>query len=124
MAFWSSDAAVIDIGVKIFVLAAIYQVFDAATHIYNGSLRGAGDTLWLAAVSAFGAIVVLGVGSLCITRLFPGLGTLGPWIGATLSIITVGLANRWRFKSNRWMQIDLFKGQGAGVPISDEATVE
>lgn len=124
MAFWSSDDTVIAIGIRIFVLAAIYQVFDAATLIYNGSLRGAGDTLWLAIVSAFGAIVVLGVGSLCIIKLFPGLGALGPWIGATLSIITVGLANRWRFKSNRWMRIDLFKRQGAGVPISDEAAVE
>jgi len=124
MAFWSSDDAVIAIGIRIFVLAAIYQVFDAATLIYNGSLRGAGDTLWLAAVSAFGAIVVLGAGSLCIIKLFPGLGALGPWTGATISIITVGLANRWRFKSNRWMRIDLFKNQGAGVPISDEAAVE
>jgi MATE family multidrug resistance protein len=124
MAFWSSDDAVISIGIRIFVLAAIYQVFDAATLIYNGSLRGAGDTVWLAIVSAFGAIVVLGVGSLCIVKLFPGLGALGPWIGATLSIITVGLANRWRFKSNRWMRIDLFKRHGAGVPISNGATVE
>jgi len=124
MAFWSADDTVIAIGIRIFVLAAIYQVFDAATLIYNGSLRGAGDTLWLAAVSAFGAIVVLGAGSLLIVKLFPGLGALGPWIGATISIITVGLANRWRFKSNRWMRIDLFKRQGAGVPISDEAMVE
>jgi len=124
MAFWSSDDTVIAIGIRIFVLAAIYQVFDAATLIYNGSLRGAGDTLWLAAVSAFGAIVVLGAGSLFIVKLFPGLGALGPWTGATISIITVGLANRWRFKSNRWMRIDLFNRQGAGVPISDEAAVE
>ena len=124
MAFWSSDDAVIGIGIRIFVLAAIYQVFDAATLIYNGSLRGAGDTVWLAIVSAFGAIVVLGVGSLCIVKLFPGLGALGPWIGATLSIITVGLANRWRFKSNRWMRIDLFKRHGVSVPISNGATVE
>jgi MATE family multidrug resistance protein len=124
MAFWSSDDTVIAIGIRIFVLAAIYQVFDAATLIYNGSLRGAGDTLWLAAVSAFGAIFVLGAGSLCIVKLFPELGALGPWTGATISIITVGLANRWRFKSNRWMRIDLFKRQGAGVPISDEAAVE
>ena len=124
MAFWSSDDTVIAIGIRIFVLAAIYQVFDAATLIYNGSLRGAGDTLWLAAVSAFGAIVVLGAGSLFFVKLFPGLGALGPWTGATISIITVGLANRWRFKSNRWMRIDLFKSQGAGVPISDEAAVE
>ncbi len=124
MAFWSSDDTVIGIGVRIFILAAIYQVFDAATLIYNGSLRGAGDTVWLAIVSAFGAIVVLGVGSLCIVKLFPGLGALGPWIGATLSIITVGLANRWRFKSNRWMRIDLFKRHGVSVPISNGATVE
>jgi Na+-driven multidrug efflux pump len=124
MAFWSSDDAVISIGIKILVLAAIYQVFDAATHIYNGSLRGAGDTVWLAAVSAFGAIIVLGIGSLCFIKLFPGLGALGPWSAATLSIITVGLANRWRFKSNRWMRIDLFKRRGAGVPISGGATVE
>jgi len=124
MAFWSSDDTVIAIGIRIFVLAAIYQVFDAATLIYNGSLRGAGDTLWLAIVSAFGAIVVLGVGSLCIIKLFPGLGALGPWTGATISIITVGLANRWRFKSNRWMRIDLFKRHGAEMPIGDGAAIE
>lgn len=119
MAFWSSDDKVISIGVKIIVLAAIYQVFDAATLTYNGSLRGAGDTLWLAAVSAFGVIVVLGLGSLVIIKLFPGLGVLGPWTGATLSVITMGLANRWRFQSNRWMRIDLFKRHGAEMPISD-----
>jgi len=124
MAFWSSDDTVINIGIRVLVLAAIYQVFDAATLIYNGSLRGAGDTFWLATVSAFGVIVVLGVGGLFIIKLFPGLGALGPWTGATLSVITVGLANRWRFKSNRWMRIDLFKRHGAEMPIGDGAAVE
>ncbi|TKJ33994.1 MAG: hypothetical protein CEE38_19315 [Planctomycetes bacterium B3_Pla] len=124
MAFWSSDDVVIGIGVRIIVLAAIYQVFDAATLIYNGSLRGAGDTLWLAAVSAFGAIVVLGIGSMCLIKLLPGLEELAPWIGATVSIITVGLANRWRFKSNRWMRIDLFKRGAAEVPIRDGAVIQ
>jgi len=124
MEFWSSDAKVISIGVKILILAAIYQVFDAATLTYNGSLRGAGDTLWLAGVSSFGVIVVLGGGSLIIIKLFPELGSLGPWTGAMLSIITIGLANRWRFKSNRWMRIDLFERYGTEMPISDGATVE
>jgi MATE family multidrug resistance protein len=124
MAFWSTDDKVISIGVKILILAAIYQVFDAATLTYNGSLRGAGDTLWLAAVSAFGVIVVLGAGSLIIIKLFPGLGALGPWTGAMLSIITIGLANRWRFMSNRWMRIDLFERYGAEMPISDGAAIE
>jgi MATE family multidrug resistance protein len=124
MAFWSSDDVVISIGVKIIFLAAIYQVFDALTLVYNGSLRGAGDTLWLAAVSAFGAIVVLGIGSMCLIKLFPHLGPLAPWIAATLSIVTVGVANRWRFKTNRWMRIDLFKRPGAEVPIRDGAAVQ
>ena len=124
MAFWSSDDAVVSIGAQMIVLAAIYQVFDAATLVYNGSLRGAGDTLWLAFVSAFGAIVVLGIGGMCLIKLFPRLGALAPWGAATLSIITVGLANRWRFKTNRWMRIDLFKRYGVEVPIRDGAVVE
>jgi len=124
MAFWSSDEVVVGIGVKIIILAAIYQVFDAATLVYNGSLRGAGDTVWLAAVSAFGAIVVLGIGGYCLIKLFPQLGALAPWSSATISVITVGLANRWRFKTNRWMRIDLFKRYGVEVPIRDGAVIE
>ncbi|MHC4704738.1 MAG: MATE family efflux transporter, partial [Planctomycetota bacterium] len=124
MTFWSSDDVVVSIGIKIIVLAAIYQVFDAATLVYNGALRGAGDTLWLAMVSAFGALVVLGIGSMCLIRLFPQLGALAPWTAATLSIITVGLANRWRFKSNRWMRIDLFKRRAVDMPIRDGAAIQ
>ena len=122
--YWSEDEAVTSIGINMIIFAAIYQVFDAATLVYNGSLRGAGDTLWLAAVSAFGAIVVLGIGSVCLIRLFPQLGALAPWIAATLSIITVGVANRWRFKSNRWMRIDLFKRAEAETPIRDGAMIQ
>jgi MATE family multidrug resistance protein len=125
MVFWApDDNKVIEIGVNILIFAAIYQVFHAARTIYSGSLRGAGDTVWLAIVSALGAVVVLGLGGLLIVWLFPSIGAVGPWIAATLSIITVGLANRWRFKSNRWMQIDLFKRRAVGVPVEIGAVVE
>ena len=124
MAFWSSDDKVIEAGVEILIFAAIFQVFDAATIIYSGSLRGAGDTVWLAIVSALGAGVILGLGGVLIVEFLPSLGSVGPWIAATLSIITVGLANRWRFKSNRWMRIDLFKRRALGVPVEIEAVVE
>ncbi len=116
MAFWSSDAKVKEIGVNILICAAIYQVFHAARIIYSGSLRGAGDTVWLAIISAVAAVVILGIGGVLIVKLFPSLGSLGPWIAATFSIIVAGLANRWRFKSNRWMNIDLFKRRAVGVP--------
>ncbi len=124
MGVWSSDDKVIGIGVDILICAAIYQVFHAARTIYSGSLRGAGDTLWLAIASALGAVVVLGLGGVLIVEFLPGLGSLGPWIAATLSIIAVGLANRWRFKSNSWMEIDLFKSRRVGVPVENGAVVE
>ena len=124
MAFWSSDHRVTEIGVNILICAAIYQVFYAARTIYSGSLRGAGDTVWLAVVSAVGAVVILGLGGFFTLQLFPRLGSMGPWIAATFSIIMVGLANRWRFKSNRWMRIDLFKRRPVGVPVEVEAVVE
>jgi len=116
MAFWSSDVKVKEIGVNILICAAIYQVFYAARIIYGGSLRGAGDTVWLAIISVVAAVVVLGLGGVLIVKLFPSLGSLGPWIAATFSIIVAGLANRWRFKSNRWMNIELFKRRAVGIP--------
>jgi len=124
MRFWSTDPHVIKAGIDILICAAIYQAFHAARTIYSGSLRGAGDTVWLAVISAVGAVLILGLGGAIVAWLFPGLEALGPWIAATVSIISVGLANRWRFKSNRWMRIDLFKRRGAGVPFRDGAGVQ
>jgi len=117
MAFWSSDDKVIEAGADILICAAIYQVFHAARIIYGGSLRGAGDTVWLAVVSAAGAALILGLGGWLVVKLVPSLEYMGPWIAAAVSIAAVGLANRWRFKSNRWMQIDLFKRRPLGMPV-------
>jgi len=120
MRLWSSDEKVIQIGAEILIMAAIYQVFFASRTVYSGALRGAGDTLWLAGASAFGAIIVLGLGGFVIINLFAGLGALGPWIAATLSIIAMGLANRIRFKSNKWRQINLFKPVAAEIEVSEQ----
>ncbi len=122
--FWSSDPEVIEIGAHILICAAIYQAFYAARTIYGGSLRGAGDTIWLAVTSAVGAAVILWLGGAIIARLWPSLGALGPWMAATLSIVLVGLANRWRFKSRQWMNIDLFKHRPVALPMRDGAPIE
>ena len=120
MAFWATESTepkVIEAGVNILICAAAYQVFHAARIIYGGSLRGAGDTVWLAVVSAVGAALILGLGGWLVVRLVPSLEYMGPWIAAAVSIAAVGLANRWRFKSNRWMKIDLFKRRPLGMPV-------
>ena len=129
MEVWACDDKiienrVIEIGAKILILAAVYQVFHAARIVYSGALRGAGDTMWLAIVSALGAVIILGLGGWFAVSFFPELGAVGPWIAATLSVVTVGLANFWRFKTNKWMQIDLFKRHPVAVPVENEAAVE
>jgi MATE family multidrug resistance protein len=124
MQFWSTDDKVIKIGRDIFIFAAVFQVFDAATIIYNGALRGAGDTLWLAGISAFSAILIMGLGGYLMVKYFINLGVMGPWLAATAGIMFVGIANRLRFKSNRWMRIDLFERRPVGIPMEIEGTVE
>jgi len=109
MVFWSRDPEVIEIGTRMLICAAIYQMFYAARIIYGGALRGAGDTRWLAFISGVGALGILGAGGLLVAWLVPSLGALGPWIAAALSIVTVGLANRRRFLGKRWTRIDLFQ---------------
>ncbi len=124
MVFWSQDPKVIRIGSKILVCAALYQVFHAARIIYGGALQGAGDTIWLALVSGIGAIGVLGIGGTLVVWLLPELGTVGPWVMATLSIVVVGLANRWRFQSRQWMKIDLFKHRPQPMPLPVEPSAD
>jgi MATE family multidrug resistance protein len=120
MRLWTSDDKVIQTGAGVLVLAAVYQLFYASRTVYSGALRGAGDTLWLAFASGFGAVIVLGLGGFVIVKLAPGIGSLGPWIAATLSIIAVGLANRIRFKSDKWKQIDLFKRKLVEVEVESQ----
>jgi Na+-driven multidrug efflux pump len=53
----------------------------------------------------------------------PQLGAVGPWIADTISAVLMGLAMLWRFKSNGWMKIDLFKRRAA-VPIEIEPVID
>ena len=124
MRFWSDEPEVIKKGANILICSGCYQVFHAVRIVYGGALRGAGDTLWVAVASAIGAAVVLGLGGWLVVTLIPSWGYMGPWIAAAASITAVSVANRRRFKSNRWMKIDLFKRRVPVVPVQDEGTVE
>jgi len=129
MTAWASDdkaveQKVIRIGSQLLILAAVYQVFHAARIIYSGVLRGAGDTVWLAVVSAFAAVGILGLGGVGFVAFLPELGALGPWTAATLSVMVVGVANWLRFRSNKWKRIELFKRHPGPAALEDETAVE
>ena len=124
MHFWSPDPDVIRIGTKILVCAAIFQLFDAILIIYGDALRGAGDTFFLAIMEITAAAVFLGLGGLFMVKCFPQLGALGPWIAAVVKIVFGAVANTWRFKTNKWMNIDIFKHRPVGVAPQIEATID
>jgi len=93
---------VIDLGARIMIFAAIFQAFDGLGIVYIGALRGAGDTFWpgmITVVLSWSLIVGFGV---WIIRAYPNLGSIGPWLGATIYIIVLGGAMAWRFERGPW----------------------
>jgi MATE family multidrug resistance protein len=100
-------AAIVVIGGKLMICAAVFQTMDAIGIIYTGALRGAGDTVWPGVVTMLMAWLVLVAGGWLMLRLFPGLESVGPWIAAAAYVIFYGFAMWWRFESGRWRSISL-----------------
>ncbi|MBL4810706.1 MAG: MATE family efflux transporter [Phycisphaerales bacterium] len=100
-------ARLIEIGVKIMIAAAVFQVFDAVAITLTGALRGAGDTVWPGVVTIILSWVCIpGVGWLLIV-VMPEWGSIGPWIGASLYIIGLGIALGFRFWGGKWKTMTL-----------------
>jgi len=53
--FFEPSADVVVLGHALLILAALFQAFDAINIVTMGSLRGAGDTRWMAFVGVMGA---------------------------------------------------------------------
>ncbi|MCC5822141.1 MAG: MATE family efflux transporter [Phycisphaerales bacterium] len=89
--------------------AAVFQVFDALAIITSAALRGAGDTVWpgiVTVVLSWTLIVGVGYGLIVVA---PGLGAIGPWIGASLYISVLGVVLVWRFVGGRWKTLSLVR---------------
>ncbi len=107
MGIFTADPAVLRIGGTLLVYAACYQVFDAMYCVYNGALRGAGDT----------TIPAIAMGSLCwlllvlagrfVATEHPEWGIHGPWSVATTYGVSIGLFLMIRFSRGKWRSIHL-----------------
>ncbi|MGJ8637392.1 MAG: MATE family efflux transporter [Phycisphaerales bacterium] len=97
----------IDIGAKVMIAAAVFQVFDAMAITTSAALRGAGDTVWPGvATIVLSWVCIIGVGFGLVTYV-PSLGSIGPWIGASLFIICLGIALSFRFLGGKWKTMTL-----------------
>ena len=115
LGLFTRDPEVLRVGELLLTFAAAYQVFDAMYIIYNGALRGAGDTFVPAVVTGTLCWGFTVVGAYAVARQFPQLGVVGPWSLAMTYGAILGAYLLWRFRRGRWKQIRL------GQPAPDEA---
>jgi MATE family multidrug resistance protein len=106
---------VLTVGMQLMILAALFQTFDGLGIAVLGALRGAGDTLVPGIVTmCLTWTCIIGVGY-AIMRWRPELGALGPWIGAGVYIIVLGIFLVTRFMGGKWKSIDLLKHSAASA---------
>lgn len=102
-------AKLIAIGSSVMIAAAVFQLFDALAITTSAALRGAGDTVFpgvTTIVLSWTCIIGVGYGLVVFA---PSLGSLGPWIGASLYIIMLGIVLGIRFAQGKWKTLSLVK---------------
>jgi multidrug resistance protein, MATE family len=104
---FTTDPQVLATGATLLIFAAFYQLFDAIYIIYNGALRGAGDTLVPAVVTSGLCWTMTVFLAHAIATHWPQLGPVGPWISASGYGMILGTFIVTRFLSGRWKQIHL-----------------
>src|SRR5207237_4229539 len=82
---------VLRIGTTMLIFAAIYQLFDSMFIIYNGALRGAGDTFIPSIVTGLAVWTIMLCCGYVMARFFPQLGVAGPWTLAAIYGAVLGV---------------------------------
>jgi len=104
--FFTDDVAVIATGTVPLRVAALAMPGLAASIVFSGGLRGAGDTRWpLVITTACFWVIRVPVGWLLINVL--GLGLLGAWVTIGIDLTIRGALFWWRFRAGRWKFIRL-----------------
>ncbi|MCB0128146.1 MAG: MATE family efflux transporter, partial [Caldilineaceae bacterium] len=106
MAVFSDEISVIEAGVAVLQLVALYQIFDAVGIVLAGALNGAGDTTFTMlarTILAWGLFIPL-----VWVMIFPLQGGIwGAWLAALAYLGGLGLLYFWRFRSGKWKAIVL-----------------
>ncbi|MEG2570945.1 MAG: MATE family efflux transporter, partial [Clostridia bacterium] len=99
---FTTDAKVLEYGVKIMEIMAVIVFMQITQVVYSGALRGAGDTKYTAFVSLISvAIIRPGMGFLFCYPL--GLGLTGAWIGLAIDQFARFILTWMRFRGGTWL---------------------
>jgi MATE family multidrug resistance protein len=99
---FTADAAVLQTGVVLLFVCAVFQPFDGFQTVSTGALRGLGDTrtpMIANLIGHWGLGLPLGY-ALCFSR---GWGVLGLWVGLSAGLVLIGsvLIVAWSRRSRR-----------------------
>ncbi len=101
---FTGDARVLELGMPLLAVGALFQLCDAVGIIASGALRGAGDTRWPFLVQtgmAWGLFLPLGwLGGVAL-----GGGVLGAWIGGTAYVAALAAVLALRFRAGAWKRV-------------------
>ncbi len=104
MGFFTNDHEVIDLGALPLRIMGVFQPILAASMIFTGGLRGAGDTRYPMVVTAGGIWLV----RLPLAYLFAiglGWGLTGAWSAMAIDLTIRAVLNFLRFRSGKWKAI-------------------
>ena len=107
LSLFTLDAAVVQSGVALLLVAALFQLFDGLQGVATGVLRGLGDTrtpmLW-----NLGGHWVVGLPVGYLLAFVLGWGVVGLWIGLSIGLTVVGvvLVSIWWSRTRVWLQTE------------------
>jgi MATE family multidrug resistance protein len=103
---FSDEATVIEAGVTILRLIALYQIFDGIGIVMSGVLNGAGDTqftMWARTVLAWGMFIPLSWFMIFRTD----TGVWGAWVAALVYLAGLAAIFFIRFRMGYWKTIEV-----------------
>jgi multidrug resistance protein, MATE family len=100
--------AVMTFGVRMLMVSAAWQVFDASATSLAECLRGAGDTLYPLVVRLVIAWAVFVPGAWVTVRYFDG-GDVGAMVWLVIYLALLALVLFLRFRSGRWRHLELIE---------------
>jgi putative MATE family efflux protein len=104
--FFTNDSEVVALGTMPLRMVGIIQPLLAASMIFAGALRGAGDTRYPMAVTG-GSIWLIRLPLAYLFALVLGWGLLGAWGAFAIDLSLRGLLNFLRFRSGRWKSVEV-----------------
>ena len=101
---FTDDPEIISRGLNLFLIAAASAPFQVSQVVYNGSLRGSGDTRFVAFTSFISVAVVRPVLTYLFIYTF-GMGLYGAWYALFIDQFTRYMCSYLRYSGGKWMAI-------------------